>query len=127
MNKLKIGTLIRNLRTQQHRTMQEIANACGLSKSMISKIETNKVIPSVSTLVKLAGSMGTSVSTLLENPDGYSSIYIPFDKAAAGVTQTEKGYFIYPYASECRDKKMLPFLFIERKDEVLEHHVDDTV
>ncbi len=39
---------------------------CKLSKSMISKIETNKVVPSVATLAKLAKSLGTSVSALLE-------------------------------------------------------------
>jgi transcriptional regulator with XRE-family HTH domain len=123
MNKLKLGTAVRTLRMQQQRTIQEIANACGLSKSMISKIETNNVIPSVSTLVKLASSLGTSVSALLENPDGYSSIFYPREKAESGITQTERGYHIFPYASEYKDKKMQPFLFIAKKGEVKEHHV----
>ena len=38
INKLNIGDRIKMLRTTQKRTMQEIAEASELSKSMISKI-----------------------------------------------------------------------------------------
>ena len=46
INKLNIGDRIKMLRTTQKRTMQEIAEASELSKSMISKIENNKTVPS---------------------------------------------------------------------------------
>jgi predicted amino acid racemase len=38
-NKLKLGDRIKILRINQNRTLQEIADASDLSKSMISKIE----------------------------------------------------------------------------------------
>jgi transcriptional regulator with XRE-family HTH domain len=66
MKDLKLGLTLRALRLQQNRTIQEIANYCGLSKSMVSKIETDKVFPSVATLTKIAKSLGTTVSALLE-------------------------------------------------------------
>jgi len=60
---LNIGTHIRRLRLQQRRTQQEIASVCGFTKSLLSKIESNTVTPPVATLVKIARSLGTSVST----------------------------------------------------------------
>lgn len=123
-NELKIGTLIRNLRSNQNRTIQEISDKCGLSKSMISKIETNNVFPSVATLVKLAEALGTNISSLLERKkEDCGSFLITSKKSLENTVLTEKGYNIYPYASEFHDKKMQPFLFIARKGEVKEHHL----
>jgi transcriptional regulator with XRE-family HTH domain len=125
MNKeLKIGTLIRNLRMNQNRTIQEISDKCGLSKSMISKIETNNVFPSVATLVKLAEALGTNVASLLQKKKGeYGSLLVSAKKSMENTVITEKGYSIFPYASELHDKKMQPFLFIARKGEIKEHHL----
>lgn len=123
MNSLQIGTRIRNLRLVQKRTLQDIANACDLSKSMVSKIETNAVVPSVATLVKIAKSLGTHVSVLMEENDTRSSVMISSEKAIENMTQTDRGYHIFPFASEYKDKKMQPFLFIGKKGEVKEHHL----
>ena len=46
-NTFKIGDRIRVMRITQKRTLQEIADSCDLSKSMISKIENNRTVPSV--------------------------------------------------------------------------------
>jgi Predicted transcriptional regulators len=121
METQNIGIRIRNLRLSQRRTIQEIADVCGLSKSMVSKIETGAVIPSVATLVKIAKALGTNVSVLMEENEEQSTVMISAQKAFEGILQTEKGYHIYPYASEYKDKKMQPFLFVARKSEVKEH------
>lgn len=123
MTKLKIGLTIRAIRLGQNRTLQEIANICGLSKSMVSKIETDTVFPSVATLTKLARSLGTTVSALLEESEENSDIFFPASKAEENSIQTERGYSIFPYASGYKNKKMQPFLFIGKKGEVKEHHV----
>jgi transcriptional regulator with XRE-family HTH domain len=121
---LKIGTLIRNLRINQNRTIQEISDRCGLSKSMISKIETNSVFPSVATLIKLAEALGTNVSSLLEKKkDDCGSSLVTRKRSLEGTVLTERGYNIFPYASEFHGKKMQPFLFIAKKGEVKEHHL----
>jgi transcriptional regulator with XRE-family HTH domain len=65
-NKLQVGDRIRILRMNQKRTLQEIADACELSKSMISKIENNHTVPSIATLVKIASALGTNLASLLE-------------------------------------------------------------
>ncbi len=126
MNEIKLGTLIRNLRIQQNRTIQQISERCNLSKSMISKIETNKVFPSVATLIKLADALGTKVSALLEKNDHYGSIHISSSTSENQTVLTERGYNIFPFASEYHNKKMQPFLFVVRKGEVKEHHLAHT-
>jgi len=123
MNALQIGSRIRNLRLIQKRTLQEIANACELSKSMVSKIETNAVVPSVATLVKIAKALGTNVSVLMEDNDSQSSVMTSIENALANITQTDRGYHIFPYAAQFKDKKMQVFLFVANKGEVKEHHL----
>lgn len=123
MKELEIGITLRAIRLKQGRTIQEISDFCGLSKSMVSKIETNKVFPSVATLTKIAKSLGTNISTLLEENGGNSEVFVQASTAEDNTIKTEKGYSIYPYASGFKEKKMQPFLFMAKKGEVKHHHV----
>ena len=104
-NDLKVGDKIKILRINQKRTLQEVADNCGLSKSMISKIENNKTVPSVAALVKIAQTLGTNISNLFEQ-DGWSkAIVTTREEAEKRFVSTEKGYSIFPYASEFHEKK----------------------
>jgi len=123
INSLNIGDRIKILRMGQKRTLQEIADASELSRSMISKIENNKAIPSVAALVKIAKALGTNISGLLEQNEFLNAIITPRKKAEENLASTDKGYFIYPYASDYHEKKMQPFLFVARKGEVKAHEV----
>jgi len=123
INKLNIGDRIRMLRITQKRTMQEVAEASELSKSMISKIENNKTVPSVAALIKIAKTLGTNISNLLEQDEWVNAILTTRQKAQENLTSTEKGYSIYPYASEYHEKKMQPFLFVAKKGEVIPHEL----
>ncbi|MXN90454.1 helix-turn-helix domain-containing protein [Flavobacterium sp. Sd200] len=123
INNLGVGERIRILRTAQNRTLQEVADSCGLSKSMISKVENNKAVPSVAALVKIAQTLGTNISQLLEQ-DGWDKAIVTTRKEAENkLVKTEKGYMIFPYASEFHEKKMQPFLFVARKGEVIPHQL----
>jgi len=123
VNNLNIGDRIKLLRTNQKRTLQEIAEASELSRSMISKIENNKTVPSVATLVKIALALGTNISSLLENNGLLNASNTTREKALANLTPTDKGYSIYPYGSEYHEKKMQPFLFVAKKGQVKPHEV----
>jgi len=81
INNLNIGDRIKILRTNQKRTLQEIAEASELSRSMISKIENNKTVPSVAALIKIAHSLGTNISNLLENNGFLNAIVTSRQKA----------------------------------------------
>jgi len=120
---LNIGTHIRRLRLQQHRTQQEIATACGFTKSLLSKIESNTVTPPVATLVKIARALGTAVSALLEAGGRVGAVHTTAAEALAGIVQTERGYWIYPFATHRKDKRIQPFLIVAKKGEVKEHHL----
>ncbi|MEO5563925.1 MAG: XRE family transcriptional regulator [Chitinophagaceae bacterium] len=123
LNNLNIGDRIKTLRFGQKRTLQEIADACDLSKSMISKIENNKTVPSVAALVKVAKALGTNISSLLEHDAFLNAIMTTRKKAEENLTITDKGYLIYPYGSEYHEKKMQPFLFVAKKGEVTPHEL----
>lgn len=104
-NSLGVGERIRILRSVQNRTLQEVADKCGLSKSMISKIENDKTIPSVATLVKIAQTLGTNISQLLEQNSWDRAVVTTLEEAEKKLVKTEKGYHIFPYASVYHEKK----------------------
>src|SRR5687768_2333002 len=89
LNNLNIGDRIKMLRITQNRTMQEIAEASDLSKSMISKIENNKTVPSVAALVKIAGALGTNISSLLEQEGRVNTVITTAQKALESLTATD--------------------------------------
>lgn len=119
----EIGSRIRALRHLQKRTIQDLANGSGLSKSMISKIENNKTIPSIAALVKIASTLGVSVSDILEAEEMLSAEFVSSSEVNKNITKTDKGYQIYPFASKYHHKKMQPFLITAKKGEVNEHGV----
>jgi len=123
VNFFDVGDRIRILRTTQKKTLQEIADACGLSKSMISKIENNRTVPSVATLIKIAQILGTTISVLLEK-EGWAKVVVNTRvEAMEHLVNTDKGYAIFPYAAQFHGKKMQPFLFKASKGEVVPHQL----
>ena len=123
MSKIELGLTLRSLRLSQKRTIQEIANICSLSKSMVSKIETDNVFPSIATLTKIAKALGTTVSHLLKENNESLEVVINVENADKNAIKTERGYYIFPYAMGFKEKKMQPYLFTARKGEVKEHHL----
>ena len=123
MTEMKIGSHIRKLRLGQRRTQQEIADSCGFTKSLLSKIESDKVMPPVATLVKIAAALGTKVSALIEADNDKNVIRTTEAEANDNCVKTERGYWIYPYATGHKGKRMQPFVFVARKGEVKEHHL----
>jgi quercetin dioxygenase-like cupin family protein len=120
---IKIGEHIRKLRRHQHRTLQEIADECEFTKSLLSKIETGSVLPPVATLVKIARALGTTVSSLIEEEHNTKTVYETKEEIETKIVQTEKGYSIFPFASAHKEKKMQPFLFEAKRGETQEHHL----
>jgi transcriptional regulator with XRE-family HTH domain len=101
---IRIGEQISLMRINQKRTLQEIADASELSRNMIFKIENNKTVPSTAALVKIARSLGTNISILLEHAAVLNAIITTKQKAEHNLTITDKGYRIHPYGSEDHEK-----------------------
>ena len=69
---LKLGTIIKKLRTERGITQEELANKMGVSYQAVSKWETNTTTPDIAILPQLALFFGVSMDVLFSmNQDDY--------------------------------------------------------
>lgn len=89
----------------------------------MSKIETGKTVPPISTLMRIAEALGVKVSVLLdEDEDKGRTVFVPAGSASGEkIVKTNKGYSFFTVASERNDKQMQPFIFFARKGEIKRH------
>jgi transcriptional regulator with XRE-family HTH domain len=114
---MDLGNKIKKLRTEQNRNLTDIANVCGFSKSLLSKIENGKTVPPIATLIKIADALGTRVSVLLDDQEQSGTIYTTSEASLSKLVKTDKGYSFFTFAVERGEKLMQPFLFVSRKEE----------
>ncbi len=112
---LKIGTKVRELRTKNKYTLQDLANKTGLSKPFLSQIENNHVIPPVATLLKLARALNVSLSYFFQDEATTEKVSITRKNERIRVEKRPhhgKEDVSYIYESleiKKRDKHMEPF------------------
>lgn len=121
-NQLNIGRNIRTIRTQLSMTQQTLANACGLSKGMISKVENGVVVPAIATLSKIAQAMHVKVSQLIEADNQQPSLWTinPFSNPEKFIT-TSKGYQMFNPGVGLTDKMMQPILIYATQEKTKPH------
>jgi transcriptional regulator with XRE-family HTH domain len=61
-----IGPKVRDLRLQKGLSLQQLADRSGVSAAAIHKVERNGMVPTITTLMKLAGALNRSVSYFVE-------------------------------------------------------------
>ena len=66
---MQLGRKIRDLRLRRGLTVQQLAEATGLSKGFVSQVENGRTSPSLATLSDLARSLQTSVAWLVVEED----------------------------------------------------------
>ena len=66
---MQLGRKIRDLRLRRGLTVQQLAEATGLSKGFISQVENSRTSPSLATLQDLARALETSVAYLVVEED----------------------------------------------------------
>lgn len=66
-NQPEIGEKLRLLRRSRSMTLGQIAELAGCSESMVSKIETGRVTPSLSLLRRIADVLGTNIAALFDS------------------------------------------------------------
>ena len=116
---MEIGERIRKIRKRQGRTLQEIADRCGFTRSLLSKIETGLTSPPVATLTKIASALGVRPSSFLEDADDASTVHTPAAAAKGrGLVATDKGYSFHAFAAGRAEKMMQPYLFVAEKGKV---------
>ncbi len=66
-NDFQIGSVVRKLRTEKGLTLQSLAEMTELTAAYISRIENDKVSPSIHTLKALANALQTNITDFFEN------------------------------------------------------------
>ncbi|MGW9021359.1 helix-turn-helix domain-containing protein [Leucobacter chromiiresistens] len=77
---IRIGAKLRSSRLAQGLTLEQLAQATGLTKGFISRVERDDTMPSVPTLVQLCQALSLQVGNLFEEPELQ---LIPLDTAPA--------------------------------------------
>lgn len=66
---IPIGAKLRSARNAQRMTLEQLANATGLSRSFISRIENDATSPSINTLVQICQVLSLPIGTLFSEPE----------------------------------------------------------
>jgi transcriptional regulator with XRE-family HTH domain len=64
---LKVGLKLRQARKARRLKLRELADRIGVSESLLSKIENERIIPSLQTLHKLVSELGISIGVLFSD------------------------------------------------------------
>lgn len=77
----KLGEKIKVLRTEKNMSLKDLSERSGISAAAIHKIEANGIIPTITTMMKIADSLGKNVSYFIEE-DGEDRdvVYVPAKK-----------------------------------------------
>ena len=89
----RIGSKLKHARLIKGHTLRELADIIGCSESMLSKLENEKLTPSISFLHRLASALDTSIAELFAESDNLSGPvhHFPADRRARIVEDPELG------------------------------------
>lgn len=89
-----ISSFIRSYRQANGESLQSLADRSGVSRSMISQIESDKTSPTISVLSKLAKAMNIKLGDLVEAPTSTNKINI-FQPSNANKVSSLNSPFVY--------------------------------
>ena len=85
-NQIRVGAKVRALRRELNMTLQEVGAKSGLSAGFISLVERDLSYPSLTTLMKIANAIQTTVQNLVIIPEGSGEISLAKDREKIEVT-----------------------------------------
>lgn len=103
-----IGRRIRALRKLQRLRLLDLAGLAGCSESLLSRIETGRVMPSLSTLHRLSQGLRVNVAVLMEDKqDRTCTVYSPETRPRTAHSTTAEGdgstaESLVPYSADGR-------------------------
>jgi len=75
---LKLGEKIKTLRIEKGWSLQDLAEKSGISAAGIHKIESNGIIPTITTMMKIADALGKKVSFFIEEEgEKEDAVFVP--------------------------------------------------
>ena len=73
----KLGEKIKDLRTEKNMSLKDLSERSGISAAAIHKIEANGIIPTITTMMKIADSLGKNVSYFIEEDgEDHDVVYV---------------------------------------------------
>jgi transcriptional regulator with XRE-family HTH domain len=87
-----IGANLKRLRTRQGHSLERLSKLAGVSRAMLSQIETGKSVPTISLLLKIADALGVSLATLVSKPASQQTKVLT--RASAPVLSSNGGRFL---------------------------------
>ena len=76
-----ISTNLKRHRTRQGHSLERLAKLAGVSRAMLSQIETGKSVPTISLLLKVADALGVPIANLLVTPASRITVVLPKNRA----------------------------------------------
>jgi transcriptional regulator with XRE-family HTH domain len=123
-----ISTRLVALRTERGMTQEQVAEACGVTKGYVSKIENARIVPPIGTLVRIAQALNAEVADFFKPIDDVWQDVVSVVRAnERQPTVRGASAFGYDYVSLAhrkRNKRMQPFVFSfpeMEKDSWFEH------
>lgn len=95
----RLGERVKRLRTDRNWSLEALANASGVSRSMLSQIERDQANPTLAVTLRIARAFGFTLSDLLENPGASSSVT---------VIRAEDHTYHYRSDAHCRIRTLSP-------------------
>lgn len=94
-----LGARVKQLRAEREWSLESLAGASGVSRSMLSEIEREQANPTLAVTLRIAQAFGMSLSELIEMPDAASSITV--------IRQQDRA-FHYRSDKHCRIRTLSP-------------------
>lgn len=124
----RLGQNLKRLRTRQGHSLERLAKISGVSRGMLSQIETGKSTPTISLLWKIATALGVPFATLLDGQKDHGTVVL--QRADAKILASRDGRFttraLFPFDSE-RKVEFYELRLAARHVERAEAHAPGTV
>jgi transcriptional regulator with XRE-family HTH domain len=106
----RIGTRLRACRRQKNMTLDELAEATGLNKGFLSRIETDAKAPSIATVVKLSRVLDIPVARLFGEQVADSDIHLVRTASHKSEEDPVHGYAFIPLSPAGSGRRNEAFL-----------------
>ena len=111
-----VGEKITSIREQKNISLPDLAERCGFTIGMMTKIEANETIPSLGHLIKVARALGVRLGTFLDDMDQLGPVITRNGEQMMGASFSSKASSshhnldFFPLASAKSGRHMEPFI-----------------
>lgn len=113
----RIGEKIKQARLRSKKTQQQIADLCGISKSLLSKIENGQTSSAVATLSKISQALDVPLSWVLDDRPETDLVLLPKSQRQARVGNESMGYSYELLANRSKFSNIEPtIVYVTPKD-----------